>query len=262
MIPLILTLLIIVFISLIKGFKENPTGSILNPLFWLLLYSSFYFLIPLLYLDYSLEVTQFKCSTHAKSSAALLSIWYVLIFYICYLKSSNITCIFSKNSPSRISYIFSLACYTLITCLLIFIIIRYVPSIYALKDDRASALTLYESTVNGRFKLRILMYCHFCTMFILFWNNKKLYYLLPCILYVLIDFSHGGRTVTLMNLTFCYFIITLKTGKTYVIHIFCCLLLMIISGIVQRSSVYNFFVEFISCRCGIFKHILDYIILT
>lgn len=232
----ILTLLFIVLRILFRDFRKNPAGSLINPLFLLLLFSLLYFLVPLLYLDLILETTQFPDSSVNKISLYLFSIWYILIFLFFYKKSNPIECNFSDISPSYTVYRSSCYIYYIINIILILIVILYVPSIYSLKEDRGAALNLYEGMVNSRFKLRILMYCHFCSIFIIFWKKKTLKVLLPCLLYFIIDYSHGGRTVSLMTLLFCYYIYILKTQKTHIVFFLIIILLLLIAGIIQRSS--------------------------
>lgn len=237
---LVLIFLFYIIRSLLRSFLRNTAGTLINPLFWLLLYSIFYLLLPLLYVDFAIEATGLSFEAQSIHKAYIWSIWYVLIFYLFYLKSSPIVCEFSDLSPSVTAYKCSLVVYWVILLLLILIILLYVPSIYAVREDRGAALNLYEVTINSRFKLRILIYCHYITMFILFWKDTKLRWLLPCILYILIDYSHGGRTVSLMTLTFCYFLVVLKYKRIFLLLILVCVMSLIFLGVLQRSTSTDF----------------------
>lgn len=231
-----LLFILIILFGLIRDFLRNPAGSLINPLFLLLFYSTFYFLLPLLYIDIAIDAIQLQFTESGKYWAFGWSFWYVTVFYIFYQKSSKYTCEIVSVRISNMAYRFSLLVYCLIILLLLFILIRYVPSVYSLHDNRGAALNLYEETINSRFKLRILMYCHYATTFILYLKKRTLLYLLPCLLYFLIDYSHGGRTVSLMTLTFVYFVIVLQTRKTYMLPVICIVFVMVMVGVIQRST--------------------------
>lgn len=232
---------IAIFYTLYRRFILNPAGSLVNPLFLLLFYSNLYLLVPFLYLDFAIEAVQFPCSDSSRYIGLLWSLWYVSVFYFCYLRSSDVVCDFASINITRTSYKCTLLFHYLLIFILIFIVVKYVPAIFAVREDRGAALNLYESTVNSPFKLRILMYCHYCLMFILYVRSNRLVYLWPCLLYILIDYSHGGRTVTLMTFLFCYFLIILKTKKTYLFPAVCFIICMILVGVVQRSTMSDFF---------------------
>lgn len=236
--PLVWILFIVIIVKLIKDFRKNPAGTLLNPLFFLTLYSALYFLLPLFYIEYVLEVTNFPFQLH-KTECMAWSLWYTGVFYLCYLKSSPMDFKLLDTGPSRYTYMYSKWVYWIISCVVILIIIIYVPSVLAVRDDRGAALSLYEA-FNSRFRLRILMYCHYCVMFIMYWKHRKLKYFWPCLLYCIIDYSHGGRTVTLMSFTYFYIFLVHKTKKTYLLVASCAVLAMILSGVFQRSSVSEF----------------------
>lgn len=233
---LLLFLLFLIFNSLLRRFLKNPAGSLINPLFYLLAFSTLYLLVPLLYIDFALTVVDIDIPVWAVKQAFGWSMWYVVIFYLFYLFSSDINCVFSGNcinhkliKPLFIVYIF-------LSLVMLYIVLRYAPSVYAIKSDRGAALLLYETYVNGPFKLRILMYLHLVTIFMLFWRYKKYLYLSPCLLYLILDNSHGGRTVSFMILCFVYFLIVVKEQKTYLKYAICIVISFVFVGLLQRST--------------------------
>lgn len=229
---------LISFISLVRRFRKNPAGSIINPLFHLLLFSLLYLLLPLYYIDFSLIIqNDINISQTAISSAYNLSLWYVACFYLFFCLSNDIKCEFNMKESLNIKiYRIAKCLYFAINIILVLLIIRYVPSIYALKENRSAALLLYETILNGTFKLRIIMYIHLITIFLIFWKSHKLRYLLPCSLYLIIDYSHGGRTVSLMILVFSYFIVLIKKKNTYFKYVISVVILMVVLGLLQRST--------------------------
>ena len=233
-------IILIVIYTLLKDFIKNPAGSLINPLFTLLLFSVFYFILPLIYADYALEVSNIHASKEGVYSAYGWSLWYTFIFYIFYTKSPKHICELSDQKPSKLSYKCAFTIYWIITFILLFIIVKYTPAVYAARDNRAVALSLYEGTINAPFKLRILQYCHYVTIFILYLKKRNLTWLLPCICYFIIDYSHGGRTVSLMTLMFCYFIVILHTHKTYIMQVLIIVFVMIMVGTIQRSTSADF----------------------
>lgn len=232
--------LIVIICCLINRFVKNPAGSLLNPLFYLLLFSSLYLLLPLLYIDFILEVADWDVSKETISKCYFWSLWYVGIFFVAYVSSRDGEYYFSSNKPSVSVVNMSKIVYVILTLLIIYIVCAYAPTIYSLRSDRGLALQIYESSVNGKFKLRILTYCHLMSMLVLFWRYRSYLYLLPIIGYLLIDYSHGGRTVSLMVILFAYIIMVLNTRKTYINLALCAVVAFIISGVLQRSASSNF----------------------
>lgn len=237
---IILIILFFIFRYSFIRFKRNPSGSLLNPLFYLVIFSSLYLLLPLVYIDFVFAVTSWDVEQSIVNQAYFWSIWYVLVFTIFYKLSIDHQYKYSSILPSRLAVNCSFFIWISLSILLVFIILVYCPTIYAVKSDRGLAIQIYDSTINARFKLRILLYIHLATMFILFWKSPDFLYLFPCIFYAIIDYSHGGRTVTVMVLSFVYLLIILKTNKTYIRSALIIVFFLITVGLLQRSSSSDF----------------------
>lgn len=222
--------------TLIKRFIKNPAGSLMNPLFLLLAFSLLYFSLPALYVEYALMVMRTEVTTNTIETARLYSITYISCFYIFYLLSKDRKFCLTNSSPSKITIGISKILWILISLFLIFIIIVYFPQIYTLRDSREMALQAYEILINMRFKLRIILYLHLCVIFVLFWKDKSLFWLLPCFLYLIIDYSHGGRTMSLLVILFSYFLLILKTEKHFLKFTIIVVFIMITSGLLQRTN--------------------------
>jgi hypothetical protein len=193
-------------------------------------------MVPALYIQFAARVLALTFSPQAFEKSQWLAIEYVTVFFIAYLISKDHIIQFTENLPGKMSRQIALIVYMLIPVILLFIITFFVPKVFALKHDRGTALMMYEKTIDGPFKLTILLYLHVAATFILFWKKKKLALLLPLLLYWIIDFSHGGRTMTLMTLIFGYILVVLKTEKTYFKYFLILILLMVVAGLVQRTT--------------------------
>lgn len=223
-------------IILVKRFIKNPAGSLMNPLFLLLIFSLFYFSLPALYIEYALMIMRTSVKIDTIETAKLYSIVYIFCFFVFYLLSKDHKFCFTDSSPSNMTVGISKILWGVISLFLIFLIIMYFPKIYVLRDSREMALDAYEHLINMRFKLRLILYAHLCIIFVLFWKDKSLFWLFPCLLYLIIDYSHGGRTMSLLVILFSYLILILKTDKHYLKFAIIIVFIMATSGLVQRAN--------------------------
>ena len=235
MIILLIALTAFSIYTLFRRFVKNPAGSLINPLFLLLCFSLLYFILPTFYIEYTLLVVQRNVESSTILHAKLFSAWYVFCFLIFYLFSIDQK-LTLNGQPNNQTVLIAKTLWLLITILLIVIIVLYVPQIYAVRGNRGLAFSMYERLINSRFKLRILLYTHIGIMFILFWKYRSLFWLLPCLLYLIIDYSHGGRTVSFIVLLFAYFVLILKTNRSYLKYAFFAIIALASLGVMQRGA--------------------------
>lgn len=233
--------ILIIFWLLRKRFVACPTGSLTNPLFFVVGFGALYFLLPASYIEYILLVSGFPVEDNIIHECWFWSFWYETIFLLFYLKSRDVKLKFNNVRAS--SQMLKIAQWlNIFLCLLLaFILLVYVPPIFAVHADRGAAFELYEYTINSPFRFRQITYCHMVIMFILVWNKRNLKYLFPSLAYLLIDYSHGGRTSSLIILLFAYFCFILINGKTYLKYAAVCLFFLIIVGLLQRSEATEFY---------------------
>ena len=230
----------LIYFFLIRRFIKCPTGSLSNPLFYIVGFGALYFLLPASYLDYILLVAGLSAKASTVIECQWFSIWYETVFFMFYLLSNDYQLRFNttKANDSVVNVCWWLN--VLLCCFLLFIIIIYVPKIFALRDNRGAAFELYEYSVNSPFRFRQITYCHIVIMFVLVWAKRKLIYLLPCTAYLIIDYSHGGRTSSLIILLFVYFCLILIKRKTYINYALISIVFLTAVGLLQRSDSSKF----------------------
>lgn len=228
--------ILVVLVIIAKRFVANPAGSLCNPLFYLVGFGALYFLLPASYLEYILLVAQFSIDETVVNQCRFWSFWYESVFLIFYLCSEDSKLVLSDSKPTKgtesIAWWLNLA----LCFFLIFILLVYVPPIMAIRSDRGAAFELYEYSLNSPFRFRQITYCHMVVMFILVWGKRNLKYLLPCLGYLIIDYSHGGRTSSLIIFLFAYFCIILISGKTYIKYALVFIIGLTAIGLLQRSD--------------------------
>lgn len=232
--------LFLIFFILIRRFVQCPTGSLSNPLFYIVGFGALYFLLPASYLDFILLVAGLTVKKSTIVECQWFSIWYETVFLIFYLFSNDYRLRFNtaKANDAVVNVCWWL---NVILCIfLLFILFVYVPKIFALRADRGAAFELYEYSVNSPFRFRQITYCHIAIMFVLVWAKRKLIYLLPCIPYLIIDYSHGGRTSSLIILLFVYFCFILIKRKTYFKYALISIVFLTTVGLFQRSDSSKF----------------------
>lgn len=231
--------LIAIPISLFKRLNANAAGNVVNPLFYLVVFSYLYLLVPGLYIDYAIEASGIRSIDYNANLAQLLCLWYVAVFYLFYYASTDYKFEFTDNKPNKSTVYFAWIYSVVIFCLLLFVLVKDVPNVFIHRADRTLALTIYEETINARYKLHILLFIQICCVFLLFWNNKNLKYLLLILPFLIIDFSHGGRTVSLIVIIFSYILYVLKYRKTYLLRLTLIIVCLALLGIMQRSNFVN-----------------------
>lgn len=184
-----------------RRFNKNQYGSLTNPFFLLFNFSLLYFILPHLYLEYVIQVFEWDITPKAKTELLLFSIYYVAVFFAFYLLSKDNEYIPSYRSENVDTRVIKIAWY-LLCIMVLFITIYYFPKIFALKQDRTSALLFFETSVNGKFKLRIILYIQMILSYLLFIRKKNFIWILALLPHIILDFSHGGRTTSLIVLIF------------------------------------------------------------
>ena len=236
---LIVYLFLVLFI-LIRRFVQCPTGSLSNPLFYIVGFGALYFLLPASYLDFILIVAGLTVKESTIVECQWFSIWYETVFLIFYLFSNDYRLRFNTTKANEAVVNVCWWLNVIFCVFLLFVLIIYVPKIFALRADRGAAFELYEYSINSPFRFRQITYCHIAIMFVLVWAKRRLIYLLPCIAYLIIDYSHGGRTSSLIILLFVYFCFILVKRKTYIKYAVISIVFLTAVGLFQRSDSSKF----------------------
>lgn len=229
---------ILIPVTLVRRLLRNKTGALLNPLFYLMIFSYLYLLLPSFYIEwvvfdlYNIDITE-----HNFVVSQYMCLWYLLVFYIFYLISKDNLIIRNDTNVYKGVYQASLAVYFLIILLLLWIIATEVPHIYAARGDRGEALGIYYERVLTRYRIAIVTFVMLGVTAIIILQSKKLIYLAPLLLFCLIDYSHGGRTLTFLVFVFSYINIVLLKHKLYLKYAIPAVVAMILAGILQRYDM-------------------------
>lgn len=231
---------IIVPLTLIYRVRRNPRGAIVNPLFYLLTFAYLYLLIPNFYIDYVIyDVYSLPIDKASFRLSQIICQWHVLIFFLYYIFSKDAKIALSENRPYIGVYQISFFIYALLTFLFLFIILKEIPAVWALRGNREEALGQFYSTVQSRYKLAILNYIMFGVTTVVVWKKRNLMYLIPLLLICIMDISHGGRTMIFMVFIYCYMNIVLFKNKLYLQYAIAGVVTMIMIGLLQRTDVSN-----------------------
>lgn len=231
----ILWIVFVLRVASVRFFK-NPTGSLFNPLFYINILALFYIILPLTLIPYTLTVVKWQISNQVFNQAVFLSFWYSFVFFGFYVASKDHDVRFCSFNASPDCVIVA-KCLNVILCLLLsYIILFKVPLIIPLRGTRGEAYSAYQTLIEAPFKLRIIMFLHIGVMYYLFAKYRKFRWLLPLLLYLLIDYSHGGRIASVMCGLFFYTMLVLNNRKTYLKYAILVIFIMLSLGVIQRSS--------------------------
>lgn len=230
-------LLLIVPYSVLRRLKFNCRGAIINPILYLLMFSYLYLLIPNFYISYVIyDVYNLDISASAFQLSEIVCLWHVIIFYIYYLFSKDSIVLPNDNRPYMGVYQISLVVYILLSTFYLFILVKDVPGVFALRGNREEALQRFYQTIQARYKLAILNYIFFGVTTVVLWKTRNLLWLLPLLTICVMDFSHGGRTMTFMVFIYSYINIVLIKNKLFFKFALGSILFMMAVGVLQRAG--------------------------
>lgn len=221
----------------------NTTGFILNPLLYLLVTSYFYMVIGSMTAQAGQQTMGFAFRTEASDTATLLCYYYFVVILIAYSLNRDL---YLRVLPIELGVIGSIAGLSLLLVVPFsyFILIQYGPGLAALQGNRYAAMTYYidnflHTGLYGQ------LYCVglLATLLFIFKNqNRRLGFLLFIVVtfpFVTADYLQNGRgTITAIFLCL-YLLVSLRTGKIYVMPAVIFLVLIVAFGIIYRIDYQN-----------------------
>lgn len=220
-----------------RRFEANPSGSLLNPLFYLVVLSAFYFILPLTISHFTLSIIGWNIHSETILKCTFISFYYCVVFLGFYLSSKDHAVQFAGGATKKEGILLAKILNALICILLLYIIVARVPSVFAVRGSRVAAYSLYQHSIESPFKLRIIMLVHFGILWLLFIRYRKYKWLLPLLAYLIIDFSHGGRIASVMTCLFFYIILVIDKKKTFLRWAIAAVILFLAAGVLQRDTV-------------------------
>lgn len=220
---------------------SNTRGFVLNPLMHYVIFSLLYMLLAnILALNGAYGILGFSRFEDTLSLTAPKVTAFYLMGWVFYLASEDKK-IKGDLTINRISKDYSkilLVLNVLLVVLMIYILTTNFISIYSLKSDRALAYELYNANVVNKFRYTLLVnYIIAITFFTMLFDRNVLNKYLSVFLIFLVllmDFSHGGRALSLKIAIATYMVIVIKTNKSYFIFAFLFTIFLIVSALLVR----------------------------
>ncbi len=221
----------------------NAVGFILNPTLYLLVIGYFYMVVGSMTAEAGQQTMGFSFRAEASDTASLLCYYYFFIFLLAYALNKDR---FLKLRPIELGVIGNIAGMSLLFVVPFsyFILATYGPGLAALQDNRYSAMTYYiDNFLRAGFYGQLYCIGLLASLLFIFKHQKRLWGLLLFVVvafpFVAADFLQNGRgTITSIFLCF-YLLITLRTGKIYVMPIVIFVLLLVAFGIFYRLDYAN-----------------------
>ncbi|XWN52168.1 oligosaccharide repeat unit polymerase [Anoxybacillus flavithermus] len=233
---LILILLIIIPVYILKRFKNNRRGSILNLTLYPLIFAYLYLLFPSSFIEYSISAFGFRISEKSIIISNLLCIWYVIVFLFFYIISKDRTVVLIESKPEKITYIIGVFLSIIVSIVLIYILIYEAPQIIAVRDNRIEAFHIYVNEVFFKYKIGMLFNITVGSFLVFFWRKKiNFVHFIPLILFILLDQTHGGRALTFFIIIILYVNYVVAKNKMYFKFILIGVSLLFLSGFLQRA---------------------------
>jgi len=242
--------------------EGNVVGFIFNPLLWLVAFLLCYLLLGNVFVSdiavYSFFNLEYYSGVVNESIIKSLIFYFVILFFYGLSKDSSLY--FKGVVYLSLSYK-NVVLFMGVILSLYFLIIVYVAylNILPLRGvDRVAAFSAYIDKVwiykYGVFLNLAFLYLFFSMLMKNYAVNR--YIAVVVVLAILfVDYTHGGRSVTLRIGILLYLMMVLRTGRLYIIHIVTFVSFIALLGLFQRgadfeglSSLYVLFGEFVLTR--------------
>lgn len=238
---------ILTIIYLLLRYKRNckignEIGFFLNPQLHLCVMSFFYLVVSSLILTvvepkvFGVNVS--NVDFYKTQVICFTSHLAILFFYvICNDKKIHLTC------PVRVSKEYSIILSTYIaffSLYLSFVLMFNASELISLRSNRGEAYNFYVEYVDKKYKIDFVLYfssaCFFAANLMGFSNKIRLFSLLPLLLLLFLDFTHGGRTISIKILLLFFLVYVLKYRKVNLALWFFLFLSLLLLGLLQRST--------------------------
>ncbi|HEC8325006.1 TPA: oligosaccharide repeat unit polymerase [Providencia rettgeri] len=228
---------------------EKQLGFFLNPVLYLFIFSTFYLIVSSIILDYippSIFGVNIKQENfNFTQSVCIISNIIIFIFYL-FIKDAKINFLPVKIKNTIYIYYLSIIV-LLISAYIAVILFIYWQELFNLRENRAIAYNYYVDFVDKPYKIDLILYLSIaCCFFINILNTPKWLQALsftPLILILGLEYSHGGRTISLKIILLLFFVFLFKKNilnkKINIYKWSTFFLLLLLVGFLQRKSNSN-----------------------
>jgi len=235
----------------IVRYKRNPQGFYLNYLFYLLFFGLFYISLPSI-ISLLTSFSHVGASVDTISITAVIGLYFVTVFLIGYTiskdKNVSINSVNIHRFKSLLFIIRFLA--TILSVYIAYVVMLNFQHIMSVPDVRGVKSNLY-TLLDSQYKIMAIFSFHVLLVIYLFFQLKKLKYVLFLSPYVLLELLLSGRTYIFL-VFFLFFIFSILKNKILSIKFVAIILLAIVGigvlrvpGDFQMEYLLLIFYEFI-----------------
>lgn len=197
--------LIAIPIYCFKRFKSNSYLSLMNPCFYLVLFSYLYLTFASVLLGFYIQaLSQVGTWIDLKlmEPTKLLGNWFTLVFFIFYIFSKDYNLVILPFKPRKLTYKIAFILTFIVSIVLVTIAILYIPSLLTFSNRTVS----YEFSQEfiRKFKMKLLVNILLGCIAVLVWRTKNFKWYLPILIPIAIDLAAKGRSLTFNCIIFAY----------------------------------------------------------
>lgn len=201
----LITIISLVTIPLYCIYRINKSKytALLNPSLHLLIWGYAYFIFPIFLMPENPLFRFFKLSDTTYQETSLLCNWYVFIFFIYYLFSSDKKIESTDYYPKPITYDLSIFFTALTSAIFIFLVFKFGAELWGI-ESRSQALRTFSINIFEGFKYPVLLNLFIASVSVIAWRTRSFYSFLLIPLAISLDLLAKGRMVAWTYLFFAY----------------------------------------------------------
>lgn len=201
----LLTYFLLLLIPIYCAYRilRNKYIALLNPSLHLVFWAYVYLTVPVLFMkSYSLY-NFFNFSDQIYITTSFLCNWYVVVFWIFYMISTDHNIEVVNYRPKITTYHLALFFSFAISVFFVFLIGKFGPTLLSL-SDRGSALSFFSDKIFFGYKFGIFFNVFLGSVAVILWRTRNPLWLLMFLLPISIDLLAKGRTIAWSCLFFAY----------------------------------------------------------
>lgn len=181
-------------------FRRALSGGgecIFNFTLYPLIFSYFYLLVPSLITTATTVGEALSLSYTSSGVIDLLGFWSVSVFWLSYILSDDPSIRFNERLRlAPITVTAARVVQSLTFVVMLFVLAKHGPSLYALAGERAGSYNYYAQEIIDVYKLPVLFAFTIISCSLLYLRYRNLRQLAPIFTFIALDALHGGRGYT------------------------------------------------------------------
>ncbi|EKO3674150.1 hypothetical protein M3923_002840 [Vibrio metschnikovii] len=266
---LVVNLLIFLLTMIYLLYRSNKAvksgdmvGFLLNPLLYFVFFGLLYLIFSNILVSlgaFNILPTGLPENINLKTHSSIYTTLFFVSLLFCYIFSKDIKGLqFSLLKYKPYNEFFLNFIVVMIFLLMTYILISHYKVLLSLRGDRASVYGYFANDIYKPYKLGVVVNVYSAVLIFLSLSKNKMsrfIVLLPFLIFALLDFLQGGRSIIIRLIVILYIIFAIKKNKLYIYQSFVCFVVLSIVFVWERLSsssglaaLFTVFGEFIFTR--------------